>query len=169
MKLRALTIVLALLCIPMLHAQKLQTVPVGDITAVIPSIDNFCTLLHMDDTQFSQTLHDYGYTQLEPEKGYTRYSNGTEQHPSYMEGLHMYLRRADGEELRCIVSLDIAPLMQAVVAMKDQVRSGYQGEMPGFDGYRIEFFQVKHQGQTYDLIVSNRPRYFEISLLKTTR
>jgi len=157
------------LCCVSLHAQQLQTVSVDHVKAVLPTIDNFCALLHMDESRFTQTLKDCGYTQLQTEQHYLRFSNGDEQHPSYMEGLNMYQRRTDGQELRCIVSLDIAPLMQSVVSMKESVRSGYQGEMPGFDGYRIEFYQVSYQGQTYDLIVSNRPRYFEISLLHTSR
>ena len=126
----------------------------------IASWKNFTALLLMDEEQQTAVLQGYGYTALQPMWGYRRYSNTQDELPSYMLGQHLLM--CDTGEVRCVVSLNLHALADAVRALKEELRSNYIGEMPDEDGYRIDIYALRWQGKDYEVYITNRPMYFDV-------
>ena len=158
---------IGLLCCVALRGQTVQTVPATagqGVEWVLPTWQNFLALLRMDADGQAAVLQDCGYTALQPLWGYRRYSNTQDEFPSYLLDEHLFL--CDTDEVRCIVSLNLQPLAKAVSALKEELSPCYIGEMPDEDGYRIDVYKVSGEGQDYEVLVTNRPMYFEISVTK---
>ena len=165
MKIKFLLIVAALWCCLDIQGQTLETLPEAEgVSLVLPSWKNLLTLLQMDEDRQAAVLQGYGYTALTPMWGYHRYSNTQESLPSYMLGQNMYL--CDTGEVRCIVSLNLNSLANAVRTLKEELRVYYIGEMPDEDGYRIDMYSLQWQGKDYEVYVINRPKYFEVTVVK---
>jgi len=171
MKLHTLLLGIGLLCCAALHGQSLATVTLAgegrQLQAMVPSVSNFCALLDMPANEAAAALRDCGYAELQVQDGYRRFSNTTEERPSYTQGLHMVLFQAD--EVKYVTALDLHVLGEAVGALKQELRSGYLGEMPDNDGYRIEVYALQHKGEAYEVFITHRPKYFEVAFLRTSR
>ncbi len=156
---------IGLLCCMVVQGQTLETLPASEgVSLVVPSWKNLRTLLQMDESSQAAVLQGYGYTALTPLWGYRRYSNTQEEYPSYMLGQHLLM--CDKGEVKSIVSLNLNSLANAVRALKEELRSNYIGEMPDEDGYRIDMYALRWQGESYEVYITNRPMYFEVTVLK---
>ena len=165
MKIKLLLIVTVLWCCLDVQGQTLETLPETEgVHLVLPSWKNLRTLLQMDEDRQAAVLQDYGYTALTPMWGYHRYSNTQEELPSYMLGQNMYL--CDTDEVKCIVSLNLNSLANAVRTLKEELHHYYSGEMPDEDGYRIDIYDVHWQGKDYEVYITNRPKYFDVTVVK---
>ena len=160
---RRLLLYIGLFCCLSLHGQTLEVLPAAEasgVSLVLPSWKNFTALLLMDEEQQTAVLQGYGYTALQPMWGYRRYSNTQDELPSYMLGQHLLM--CDTGEVRCVVSLNLHALADAVRALKEELRSNYIGEMPDEDGYRIDIYALRWQGKDYEVYITNRPMYFDV-------
>ena len=165
MKIKLFIILTALWCSVSLQGQTLETLPDAEgVSLVLPSWKNLSTLLQMDDDKQAAVLQGYGYTALTPMWGYRRYSNTQEELPSYMLGQHLFM--CDKGEVKCIVSLNLNNLVNAVRTLKEELLPNYIGEMPDEDGYRIDMYVLRWQGKDYEVYVTNRPKYFEVTILR---
>lgn len=164
---RRLLLYIGLLCCVSLQGQMLETLPDAEgVSLVLPSWKNLSTLLQMDEDRQAAVLQGYGYTALTPMWGYRRYSNTQEELPSYMLGQHLFM--CDTGEVKCIVSLNLNRLAMAVRALKEELSTYYRGEMPDEDGYRIDTYALRWQGKHYEVFITNRPKYYEVTVVKVS-
>ena len=95
MKLPSFLLGIGMLCCVVLQGQTLSTVTLERenhrVAAVVPSVANLCAMLEMGTEKLATTLKNLGYVELQEKEGFRRFSNGTEQFPSYTQGLHMLL------------------------------------------------------------------------------
>ena len=164
---RRLLLYIGLLCCVSLQGQMLETLPDAEgVSLVLPSWKNLSTLLQMDEDRQAAVLQGYGYTALTPMWGYRRYSNTQEELPSYMLGQHLFM--CDTGEVKCIVSLNLNHLAMAVRSLKEELSTYYRGEMPDEDGYRIDMYALRWQGKDYEVFITNRPKYYEVTVVKVS-
>ena len=164
---KRLLLYIGLLCCVSLQGQTLETLPDAEgVSLVLPSWKNLSTLLQMDEDRQAAVLQGYGYTALTPMWGYRRYSNTQEELPSYMLGQHLFM--CDTGEVKCIVSLNLNRLAMAVRSLKEELSTYYRGEMPDEDGYRIDMYALRWQGKDYEVFITNRPKYYEVTVVKVS-
>ena len=172
MKLPSFLLGIGMLCSVALQGQTLSTVTLEKenhrMAAVVPSVANLCAMLEMGTEKLATTLKSFGYVELQEQEGFRRFSNGTEQFPSYTQGLHMLLLDMEMPEVKYVTSLNLHVLGLAVDALKEELRSGYLGDLRDNDGYQIEVFALKRKSVTYEVYITNRPMYFEVAILRTS-
>lgn len=166
-------LLLMLFALQVTFASMAQTLDVcykpygGHSMAVIkPTIENFITLLSLNEYQFESTMNRYKYFEENSSGKYRSFWNGSLDNFTYANCVNTYCFNVMQNEIRFMVSHDMVYPSDAITSLYRGLKPYFQTSGVGTDGIPIDLFSFKKDGFVYSFYIRNTGSLFDVVVTK---
>ena len=144
--------------------------PYGGHSMVVikPTIENFITLLSLNETQFVSTMKRYKYFEENSSGKYRSFWNGSLDNFTYAMCVNTYSFNVIQNEVRFMVSHDMVYPADAMTSLYRGLKPYFKTSGVGADGIPIDLFSFKKDGFVYSFYIRNTGSLFDVVVTKET-
>lgn len=152
-------------------AQTLDVVykPYGEkysICVIKPTIQNFISLLSLDENQFELVMKEYKYFEENSSGKYRAFWNGTLDNYVYAECVNTYNFNVMRNEIRFFVASDMVYPSDAITSLFRALKPYYKMSKPNEESIPVDYFAFKENGFMYEFFILSTLKLYDITVLK---
>lgn len=136
------------------------------MTVIKPSINNFISLLSLNETQFISTMKRYKYFEENSSGKYRSFWNGSLDNFTYAMCVNTYSFNVMQNEVRFMVSHDMVYPADAMTSLYRGLKPYFKTSGVGADGIPIDLFSFKKDGFVYSFYIRNTGSLFDVTVTK---
>jgi hypothetical protein len=113
------------------------------MTVIKPTVNNFITLLSLNESQFEILMDRYKYERLDGGGRYLSFWNGNVDNFAFAKCVNTFSYSEIRDEIRFSVNYDMIYPSDAMTSLFRELRPYFKNETSGDNGYAVDFYAFK--------------------------